>query len=299
MAFQYGLSGPGVLNAPMFDTVLIYLSGMPARIEDFKANYFRSNNPEEFAKQYLSNIFAEVNATGGLSDTVGGDGGGASSVLAQPDGGGGGGASSVLAQPYGGGGGGASSVLAQPYDGGGGGGASSVLAQPYGGGGGGASSVLAQPYGGGGGGGGASAANRRPVGSILIHPNSGVAGPAAANIGLTNAQLRRVERSFKQGTRFGSVNSRNALTYNRRTPAWLHFHNARYPAGRKLWTPSLAENVPPQVLTSEAARNQATALRQELYPHVIHNPENEERQRKRRRTQRKRKNQKTRKNRKH
>ena len=238
MAFQYGLSGPGVLNAPMFDTVLIYLSGMPARIEDFKANYFRSNNPEEFAKQYLSNIFAEVNATGGLSDTVGGDGGGASSVLAQP-------------------------------------------------------------YGGGGGGGGASAANRRPVGSILIHPNSGVAGPAAANIGLTNAQLRRVERSFKQGTRFGSVNSRNALTYNRRTPAWLHFHNARYPAGRKLWTPSLAENVPPQVLTSEAARNQATALRQELYPHVIHNPENEERQRKRRRTQRKRKNQKTRKNRKH
>ena len=268
MAFQYGLSGPGVLNAPMFDTVLIYLSGMPARIEDFKANYFRSNNPEEFAKQYLSNIFAEVNATGGLSDTVGGDGGGASSVLAQPYGGGGGGASSVLAQPDGGGGGGASSVLAQPY-------------------------------GGGGGGGGASAANRRPVGSILIHPNSGVAGPAAANIGLTNAQLRRVERSFKQGTRFGSVNSRNALTYNRRTPAWLHFHNARYPAGRKLWTPSLAENVPPQVLTSEAARNQATALRQELYPHVIHNPENEERQRKRRRTQRKRKNQKTRKNRKH
>jgi len=280
MAFQYGLSGPGVLNAPMFDTVLIYLSGMPARIEDFKANYFRSNNPEEFAKQYLSNIFAEVNATGGLSDTVGGDGGGASSVLAQPDGGG---ASSVLAQPDGGGGGGASSVLAQPY---GGGGASSVLAQPYGG-------------GGGGGGGGASATNRRPVRSILIHPNSGVAGPAATNIGLTNAQLRRVERSFKQGTRFGSVNSRNALTYNRRTPAWLHFHNARYPAGRKLWTPSLAENVPPQVLTSEAARNQATALRQELYPHVIHNPENEERQRKRRRTQRKRKNQKTRKNRKH
>lgn len=116
---------------------------------------------------------------------------------------------------------------------------------------------------------------------------------------LTNAQMRRLNKRLQQQTRFGSVNSRNALTYNRTTPSWLHYHNARYPTGRRLWTPNLAENIPPQLPTSQAAVNQATALRQELYPpRVIHNPENEnERQRKRRRTERKWKNQKTRKNR--
>jgi hypothetical protein len=109
---------------------------------------------------------------------------------------------------------------------------------------------------------------------------------------LTNAQMRRLDKRLKQQTRFGSVNSRNALTYNRKTPSWLHHHNARYPAGRRLWTPNLAENMPPQLPTSQAAVNQATALRQELYPpHVIHNPENENER------GRKRKNQKTRKNR--
>jgi hypothetical protein len=168
MAFQYGLSGPGILDAPMYEGVLFYLSETPARLEEFKKSYFESHNPEEFAKQYLDRLFAEVN-------------------------------------------------------------------------------------------------------------------------GLRNAERRRLARRTRQRIQFGNINTINAPQYNRRAESWIHHHNVRYPQGRRLWTPNLTENVPPQLPTSNAARDQARALMSELHP----NPENYNFNHRKRKTRK----QKTRKNR--